>query len=58
MINRSKSIFEIPSPPEPVTQVFEAVPSAVGDRQQAKTAPISDGVHVSEASGVKPSIRM
>ncbi|MGO9121856.1 MAG: response regulator [Desulfomonilaceae bacterium] len=52
----SKSIFEIPSPPEPVSQFFEAVPSAVGDRQQAKTAPISDGVHVSEASGVRPSI--
>jgi len=52
----SKSIFEISSPPEPVSQFFEAVPSPVSDRQQAKTAPLSEGVQVSEAPAVKPPV--
>ncbi len=52
-----KSIFEIPSPLEPVSQFFEAAPSVTGDRQQAKTGPASEGLQVvSEARDVKPPV--
>ncbi len=53
----SKSIFEIPAPPEPVSQFFESAPPVAVDRQQVKTPPVPEPARVvPEIPVVKPPV--